>query len=251
MKLPYAIIKPIYILLLGLLFFYVLYVFEAFGIQQGLSATGHGFLFRSISFGILNIIVFFIFEYLIAPKLQLKTLATRAIWILFQLLVGGTALFLLFNYFWDWQESYLHSYLLLLSEYFSVMVIPLIAYQLYDQKFDLQIDNTPPEMAFSSENGKDEIKLRPEHLLFIKSDKNYLEIFYRQEESTKSHLVRNRMKRVEDSYADSPYLKRCHRSYLVNPTTIDKIIQQKGKYQVHIGEHIIPVSESFADTFSS
>lgn len=131
------------------------------------------------------------------------------------------------------------------------MVIPLIAYQLYDQKFDLQIDNTPPEMAFSSENGKDEIKLRPEHLLFIKSDKNYLEIFYRQEESTKSHLVRNRMKRVEDSYADSPYLKRCHRSYLVNPTTIDKIIQQKGKYQVHIGEHIIPVSESFADTFSS
>lgn len=236
-------------LFLGLLIFYILYVFEAFRIDQGISYSGHDFLTRSILFGFVNLIVFFGIEFGLSKKIQAKNLLQKIAWIFTQILIGGTSIFLLFNYFWDWQEWTLNAYVLMIMEYFSIMIIPVVLFQfLIKDRFTLSIQK-PEVLIFQSENGKDGIQIKPEFFLFIRSDKNYLEIYFLEGENVKTHLIRNRLKVIEDSYENSPFLTRCHRSYLVNPIQIDKIFKNKGKSEIHIQNHIIPISDSFLGNF--
>ncbi len=236
--------------LLGLILFYVLYVFEAFGINQGTSYSGHDFLTRAILFGLLNTLVFFVLEFGVSKKVHPSTLLQKIAWILVEILIGGTAIFLLFNYFWNWQEWTLNAYLLLILEYLSMMIIPLALFQfLINDRFNIRLPGHEI-LAFESENGKDAVQIKPEFFLFIRSDKNYLEIFFLDKGDVKTHLIRNRLKVIEDSYQNSPYIQRCHRSYLVNPLQIDKIFKNKGKSEIHIQNQVIPISDSFLENFS-
>lgn len=247
MKLPLDKIKLVYVLITGLTLFYVLYIFEAFGIQQGLSASGHGFLERTIMFALLNLGFFASTEYLLAPRINLN-MKNTFLWCIAQIIVGGALIHLLFNYFWSWQESSIHSFLLLESEYLAVMVIPMSVYHAIRLIGAGKADK-PEELKFTSENGKDALSLKPQFLLFIKSDKNYLEIHFETTDGVKTHLIRNRLKAIEEHYQASPYLRRSHRSYLVNPQKIDCMIEQKGKYELHIAEFVVPLSDAFVPAF--
>lgn len=249
MKIRLKTVKILYVLFLGLMLFYVLYIFEAFGIDQGVSYSGHDFLTRSILFGLLNSFVFFVLEFGLSKKINPKTLFQKIAWIFAQLLIGGTSIFLLFNYFWNWQEWSLNAYILLILEYFSIMILPIALFQFgINDRFKLTLPNSEV-LIFQSENGKDVIQVKPEFFLFMRSDKNYLEIYFLEQEKIKTHLIRNRLKVIEDNYEDSPFLKRCHRSFLVNPIQIDKIIKNKGKSEIHIQNQIIPISDSFLESF--
>ena len=56
---------------------------------------------------------------------------------------------------------------------------------------------------------------------------------------------------METRYSQSPYLKRCHRSYLVNPHVIRHILQTKGKTELDLGDVRIPVSKQYQALFTS
>ena len=65
------------------------------------------------------------------------------------------------------------------------------------------------------------------------------------------HLLRNSLKNMETLYDQSPYLKRCHRSFLVNPQMIRHILQIKGKTELDLGEVRVPVSKQYQELFVS
>ena len=107
-------------------------------------------------------------------------------------------------------------------------------------------------MDFYSENEKSKISILSQALLFIKSEDNYVELFYLSKDKVRSELLRNSLKTIEDAYKDTKYLVRCHRSYMINPSQIVKIIDKKPQPVLDLWHSIsIPVSGKYMDSLKS
>ncbi len=78
-------------------------------------------------------------------------------------------------------------------------------------------------ITFFSENNKPELQLLGQEIIFIKSEGNYVEIFF-QDDSGKEikHLLRNRMKNIRSILPDTSFFQ-CHKSYIVNTQRIIKV----------------------------
>lgn len=93
-------------------------------------------------------------------------------------------------------------------------------------------------------------KVKSNELIYIKSDQNYITIFYYRDSKILSHLFRisliNVLKQV-----DSIYIARCHRSYIVNLKMIEKVIGSANglKLKLKNSDKLIPVSRSFKEKF--
>lgn len=101
-------------------------------------------------------------------------------------------------------------------------------------------------VSFYSENGKFEIKLFPRDILFLKSDGNYLEIFYKKNEDNEAkHLIRNRLKHVSDLLPKETFFQ-CHKSYIINLEKINRIDRNARDLTLYLygSKHEIPVSRS-------
>jgi DNA-binding LytR/AlgR family response regulator len=99
-------------------------------------------------------------------------------------------------------------------------------------------------ISFYSENGKFEIKLFVHDILFVKSEGNYLEIYYMNNESTESkHLIRNRLKNVSDILPSEVFFQ-CHKSYVVNLEKINRVDGNARDLNLYVYgiSHKIPVS---------
>jgi hypothetical protein len=89
----------------GFAVFYFLYFFGAYGIQRGLSYSGHTHLFRSVSFGILTFGYLAVLEAWLKPRLKVTGRWYLVLWYVGLVVLGIQLIFLLFNYFWNWQVS--------------------------------------------------------------------------------------------------------------------------------------------------
>lgn len=237
-----------YALFSGLTLFYVLYVFEGFGIEQDISLSGHNLLERSLLFGMINGVTIGVLESIFNRSILIRTPGQYAFWTSLELLVGATSIFLLYNYFWLWQEWYWESYFLLILEYFSVMIVPVLV-KTFFILFLSRKSTKSSLLAFKSENGKDKIYLKPSQFLFLKSVGNYIEVYSLGDKGPENHLVRNTLKYFEEEYSGNPFLVRCHRSYLVNPDQIKKVFTIKGKSELDMGVESIPLSDLYKDNF--
>ena len=241
-------------LLLGLLsgfsVFYFLYIFGAYNIQKGLSYSGHSHLFRSISFGLLTFVHLFILESKLKPKLNLETFSRQTYWYLFLVIVGIHLIFLLFNYFWNWQELYWTSYGLICKEYPQMIVFPFVLYF-----FILYVTREKPDigkeiyLSFQSVNGKDLLKTKLQDFLFANAAENYVTIHYKTNEENKQHLIRKTLKALEEEFQSFSEIARIHRSYLVNTSNVQAVKQNSGKVFLEISGQEIPVSKSFQKDF--
>ena len=99
-------------------------------------------------------------------------------------------------------------------------------------------------VVFSSEGGKEEVEIRLQDLLFIKSADNYVEIFRVENNQIKKILLRSSLKRIEQKLRDYPFLFRCHRAFLVNINNISRIAGNSQGYRLIFEgiEYSIPVS---------
>ena len=228
------------VILPGLSLFYVLFAFEAFGIQQETSLSGHTFLQRCLIFGLANSALFLLLEFYIMPAKP-----KLAIWRILEIVLGSILTYLLFNYFWNWTEWSWSSYLLMLLEYSLVMVIPFVIVHLIKTKRIKQVDTET--WSFSSTNGKDVISVQPEDLLYVKAAGNYVEVYFVLEDTVRSKLLRNTLKNIEE---EMPGLKRCSRSILVNQQKVNVVQTTKGKLELNLGKVKIPVSSNYADSFT-
>ena len=235
-------------LISGFSVFYFLYFFGAYGIQKGLSYSGHSHLFRSISFGVLTFAHFTIFETWLKPKWYSNGFKYQLIWYTVLVLLGSQFIYLLFNFFWNWQEWHLKSYLLIQKEFPLMMVLPLSFYFVLQSM--LKPKHVEPSFfLFQSENGKDQLKIRLQDFLHANSAENYILIFYTSGGEIKQHLIRKPLKMLEQELKGHLEIVRCHRSHLVNKTNIRSIKQAKGKTFLEIGPESLPVSRQFQKEF--
>lgn len=93
-------------------------------------------------------------------------------------------------------------------------------------------------------------------LILIKSCDNYIEVFYEEDDTIQSNLIRSTISSVNDMTRNYPNLMQCHRSYLVNIDKIDSVKGNSRGYLLTLKGDLrnIPVSRSkislFKDRFS-
>lgn len=81
------------------------------------------------------------------------------------------------------------------------------------------------QITFFSENQKPEIRLFADEILYLRSEGNYLEVFYLlKEEKEKRQVIRNRMKTIMRLLPEDIFFQ-CHKSYIVNTA---KIVEMNG-----------------------
>lgn len=236
-------------ILTGLFMFIVLYVYKAYNIEQVDSFSGHSLLFRAVSHAVLTSFLFFTAEFFIKPYFNLNTRGKSIAWTSIIVFIGINLTFLLFNYFWLWTELSWSSYSLFCYEYPLVVVIPIVIAKLaggQNRKVKISDDHM---IAFESENGKNNLRIHPECLYFLKSSDNYVEVHYVVNDEVKKHLLRASLKQIEQGFTDSPHLIRCHRSYMVNPKNIRSIVQTSKMINLNMDYFNVPVSKKYQSSF--
>lgn len=232
----------------GFAVFYFLYLFGAYGIQKGLSYSGHSHLFRSISFGLLTFGYLSAFEAWIKPRLKLTGPGPVIIWYLGLVVLGSQLIFLLFNFFWNWQEWNLSAYGQIMMEFPLMMALPLAFYGLF-KKVAVSPEPNTPYITFQSENGKDQLRIAPKHFLYASSSENYVTVSYTSDAQSQQHLIRKPLKVLEQELKAYPEIARTHRSYLVNRPNIQAVRQVKGKVLLELNGSSIPVSKQYQHHF--
>jgi DNA-binding LytR/AlgR family response regulator len=102
-------------------------------------------------------------------------------------------------------------------------------------------------IPIKDEKGVLRLTLKSVNILYLESNDNYVNVYYLDNEKTKSYLVRNSLKQLEKNLKEYP-IYRCHRSYSVNIKNIKIIRKVKKGYELVINspnEACLPVSRSY------
>ena len=101
-----------------------------------------------------------------------------------------------------------------------------------------------------SENKTEEINIKLEELICIKSEGNYATVYYFEDNKISKQLIRNSLTKLMEQLIIFDNIKRCHRSYIVNFNNIEKISGNARNYNLHIAslDFTVPVSRNFPKT---
>lgn len=271
---PYPLISDIKIKILisvafGLFVFLFLLVFQPFGIPD---IDSYKLLILS-GYGFVTCFVLFI-NYLVLPLLFRKYFQ-EDLWV-----IKSEILFIMSSVFTISILNYYYSYVLKLNGLSnkppftdllsSILVTVLVGVfpvfflvfftelylrtkrLRYAQSLNTQIDsrkNNLSEILLKIETNlkTDVFKIYMNQLLFIKSEDNYCNIFYVENEIKETKLLRVSLKSIENQNSKFDNIIRCHRSYIVNKDKISKITGNARAYTIHIAdlEEQIPVSRKF------
>lgn len=77
-------------------------------------------------------------------------------------------------------------------------------------------------LLLTAENDKVALQIAPMSLYYVKSEGNYLEVFYMQNQEMRKQLIRNSLKALESQLPSSHFF-RCHKRFIVNVFHILKI----------------------------
>jgi len=113
----------------------------------------------------------------------------------------------------------------------------------------LQIDKT--EIILYDENQKNAFTAFSNEIFFIQAANNYVEIYYKKEETSHKILMRNSLSKIEKQL-NSDSILRCHRSYLVNVNLVEKITGNAQGYHLHfidLTDKTVPVSRKKGKKF--
>lgn len=113
----------------------------------------------------------------------------------------------------------------------------------------LQQFRDPSEIfiPIKDEKGVLRLTLKSMNILYLESNDNYVNVYYLDNEKTKTFLVRNSLKQMEKTLKDYP-IYRCHRSYSINIKNVKMIRKEKKGYELVINspkEQCLPVSKSY------
>lgn len=209
--------------------------------------TGHSMFFRALVHSFIISVIFYILEFHVSKYLPLNKKIKPLVIAIIAAFLGMNISFLAFNYFYHWTEMYWSSYWPFLYEYPMIIAIPVILSLLIDKLLIPSLMESNGFINISSENEKDQLLVKRDNLLFVKSDGNYIEVFHRSSQKTIKNLFRKTLKELETEQLSNPYLFRCHRSYMINPSKIEQVSKSKGKLEIHISDTIIPVSKKYAE----
>lgn len=97
---------------------------------------------------------------------------------------------------------------------------------------------------FDSDYQKDSLSIKVNTLLLIRSANNYIEIFWKEGDGVRNQMVRCSMVNAQEIVREYKFIFKCHRSYLVNISYIDRVEGNSQEYKLYF-DHVnfpIPVS---------
>ncbi|MDR1676336.1 MAG: LytTR family transcriptional regulator [Tannerella sp.] len=111
---------------------------------------------------------------------------------------------------------------------------------------------TPDEMITLSGRTKDSLMLKPNHILYMEVLGNYVDVHYLDENGKISRkTIRTTIQHMEDALEDYPAVIRCHRTYIVNVSYVEKAnTSQQGLLLIlkNVNREI-PVSRTYKKNF--
>lgn len=98
--------------------------------------------------------------------------------------------------------------------------------------------------SIKSDNGQVELQLFLQELVFVRSEGNYLEVYFFQQQ-LKRKLVRNSLKALVEQLPTPPFFH-CHKSFLVNLEHVVSVAGNARSLSLYLrhGEEAVPVSRS-------
>lgn len=101
-------------------------------------------------------------------------------------------------------------------------------------------------IQFTGENQHELLQLNASQVLYLEAADNYVRIFYVEEGTLKSQLLRSTLKNMEAQLAAHPQFFRCHRTYIVNLHHITHVSGNAQGYKLELKHtaQTVPVSRS-------
>ncbi len=237
-------------------------VFVPFNINRWSNDSGWKEFATLSGFGLIAGFILVVSQFFIRKWLGVRyfTILTFACWFFCEMLVMALA-FLLYQSPGSSPERFVREIPSSIRLTFPGILIPyglallflsLLAYRekLKELKSKAVAISREPELFnFSDEKGVVRFSVAREHVLYLESADNYVIIFHMNGNKPARQILRNSMKNIEKQSGD--FLKRCHRSYMVNPLKIDFIEHARGSCSVKLQgvEFLIPVSRKFYPDF--
>jgi len=219
----------LFALSIGLFLALFLLVFQPFGVNN-FDPTFHislEFALAVGAFGLLVTATVAANEFLLRP-LVLKRLTSRRLigWLAWTFLLIATGVFLFYNWLGNWHDFHWSSYLGFIRDISLLISLPVAGFLFYirhewlkSEYVQLQAIHlagpAPRLVHFSSDNGKDQVSVALDDLLYLESQDNYVAVTWVEGGARRASLIRSSLKRLEE-ILDEPLLLRCHRSFIVN-----------------------------------
>jgi hypothetical protein len=105
-------------------------------------------------------------------------------------------------------------------------------------------------IPFYDDKGILKFSVKKENLLYLESAENYVSICYLNKGKVSKYLLRDTLKKVEESFAGSDVI-RCHRSFMVNFEKVKVIRKEKDGLKLELDNlsvDDIPVSKTYVGT---
>lgn len=126
--------------------------------------------------------------------------------------------------------------------------------QVYE-KLEIQSEIPVPSkiVNFFDEKKELQLSLRLDHIYYIESAENYVNIYYRNKENIERFTLRSSLKKQQEKLEKYGFI-RCHRSYLVNFANILLLRKDKDGPYLDFGEtglQQIPISKTYLDAVTA
>lgn len=95
-------------------------------------------------------------------------------------------------------------------------------------------------LALPDENGKTVLKTPPSQLLFLQAADNYVEVYHMEGEKAGRTILRNSLSNLEALLLPH-HFSRCHRSFLVNLSLVERVSGNAQGYRLHFSQTEISV----------
>lgn len=147
-------------------------------------------------------------------------------WMVLDFIFVASTVFVAYNIVGGWHDFVWSSYFDFIRDMTLVLMMPFAAFVFYlrheflrseitNLKWESNTAGLDRRLRFCSDNGKDEISVQLQDLLYLESQDNYVSVTYLDDEQVRTHLIRSSLKRLTTELEDTP-LGRCHRSVIVN-----------------------------------
>jgi hypothetical protein len=95
--------------------------------------------------------------------------------------------------------------------------------------------------------GKDTLKIAANQLLYMEAYGNYVKIYYLKNDHPACKIFRATIRQMEDAVAEYPFIAKCHRAFLVNLNVVEHVNGNSQGYRLSLTgcEDEVPVSRAF------
>ena len=243
-----------------------MYFFNPFNLQSWSESDSIGSEIPVFLGGFLGIPIILLSQFILRRIFNLETFKVWQflVWVFVEIILL-TFLFLpLFGmldipgntYFNEFSSVLKHTALILLIPYSMALLIlqsmkspePVVQ-KIVEKVVEKEFIQTPTlnQISFHDENGKIILSIKWDHLLFLKSEDNYIKVHYLHNDQVEKKLIRTTLKNLSREI-NHPNLMRTHRSFMVNMENVVSLDRSKKGLRLNLKKMTdkqIPVSATY------